>query len=279
MTIDEQLREMARQADQRPAITAEEIVQRASRQPAGSLTTRFRLIDRRHVVNHRPVEVSDEEATMLDVETPTPSPSDERRNGPKRVMLGVLAVAAAVIAIAVVAIRKDEPVNSVDQPSSTVTVPSTAPHPLVGAWLTSHVGPVVWPAPRGIYVASFQSDGVFQMAGSDVGGIGVWEATGPNSGVVTWVVPFVPFADDQGDGLAKFRATFEVSSDGQSVTIDWEGELLSEPPQELGPGSQTGTRINVEPMGTPFGPIVGGELSDGGGLPPSTGTEAPAITG
>ena len=72
---------------------------------------------------------------MLDVETPTPTPTDERRNGPKRVMLGVLAAAAAVIAIAVVAARKDEPVNSVDQPSSTVTVPSTAPHPLVGAWL------------------------------------------------------------------------------------------------------------------------------------------------
>ena len=135
MTIDKQLREIARQANQRPAITAEEIVQRASRQPTGSLTTRFRFIDRRHVLNHRPVQVSDDEATMLDVETPTPTPTAERRNGPKRVMLGVLAAAAAVIAIAVVAARKDEPVNSVDQPSSTVTVPSTAPHPLVGAWL------------------------------------------------------------------------------------------------------------------------------------------------
>jgi hypothetical protein len=251
MTIDEQLREIARQANQRPAITAEEIVQRASRQPTGSLTRRFRFIDRRrHVLNHRPVEVSDDEATMLDVETPTRTPTGERRYGPKWVMLGVLAAAAAVIAIAVVVARKDEPVNSVDQPASTVTVPSIAPHPLVGAWHIADIDGTT------LYVASFQNDGVYQQVDSDHGGTGVWEATGPNSGAVTWVVP-------SSEGLAKFRATFEVSSDGQSVTIDWEGEELSEPPQELGPGSQTGTRINGEPMGTPVGPI----------------TEAPATTG
>jgi hypothetical protein len=145
-----------------------------------------------------------------------------------------------------VAARKDEPRNSVDQPSSTVTVPPTAPHPLVGAWLIDETP----------YVASFQSNGVYQQVDSDHGGTGVWEATGPNSGAVTWIVP-------SSEGLAKFRATFEVSSDGQSVTIDWEGEELTEPPQELGSGSQTGTRINVEPMGTPVGPI----------------TEAPATTG
>ena len=77
----------------------------------------------------------------------------------------------------------------------------------------------------------------------------MWEATGPSSGEVTVLVPF---SDGQGDGVAKFRATFEVSSDGQSVTIDWTGEVLREgaPAGELGPGSQTGVRINVEPMGT-----------------------------
>jgi hypothetical protein len=81
MTIDEQLREIARQANQRQAITAEEIVQRASRQSTGSLTTRFRFIDRWHILKHRPVQVSNEEVTMLDVETPTRSPPTNAATG------------------------------------------------------------------------------------------------------------------------------------------------------------------------------------------------------
>ena len=47
----------------------------------------------------------------------------------------------------------------------------------------------------------------------------------------------------------------EVSSDGQSVSIDWEGATFRDgaPTGELwGPGTDTGTRINVEPVGTPW---------------------------
>ena len=96
---------------------------------------------------------------------------------------------------------------------------------------------------------SFQSDGTVQSVDPGNGQIGVWEATGPSSGTAT-TIAVVSEAD--GGGLAKFRATFEVSSDGQSVTIHWNGEYLPEggPAEALGPGSQTGTRINVEPMGT-----------------------------
>ena len=81
----------------------------------------------------------------------------------------------------------------------------------------------------------------------------MWEATGPNSGAVTAIIPF---SDGQGGGVAKWRATFEVSSDGQSVTIDWEGELFRDGAptgEHFGPGTDTGTRINVEPMGTSGG--------------------------
>lgn len=120
------------------------------------------------------------------------------------------------------------------------SAPSTAAHPLVGAWHIEN------PVP---YLISFQSDGTVQVVAAGSGQIGVWEATGPSSGLVTTIAVV---SDADGGGLAKFRATFEVSSDGQSVTIDWEGELLRDgaPAEELGPRSQTGTRINVEPMGT-----------------------------
>jgi hypothetical protein len=48
-----------------------------------------------------------------------------------------------------------------------------------------------------------------------------------------------------------------VSADGQSWTADYTAELTGEglPTGEFGPGSATGTRINVEPMGTPVAPV------------------------
>jgi hypothetical protein len=126
MTIDEQLRDIARRADQlQQAITADEIVQRASSQDKRPLTPASRL-DRDHtVVSHMPVQPTEEEVTMIDVKTS--SPADERRTGPKRVVLAALVAAAAVVVIALVAIRNDDPVSPAHQPSPTVTVPPTLP--------------------------------------------------------------------------------------------------------------------------------------------------------
>jgi hypothetical protein len=57
--------------------------------------------------------------------------------------------------------------------------------------------------------------------------------------------------------MTTIRATGEVSEDGQSFTAEFTLELIGEgaPPGEFGPGSVTGTRINVEPMGTPAAPV------------------------
>ena len=121
--------------------------------------------------------------------------------------------------------------------STEAAAPSTATHPLVGAWHVQNI--------YTIYVVSFTSDGVFEQFDPRTSGVGVWEATGPNSGAVTVLIPF---SDDQGDAVVKFRATFEVSSDGQSVSIEWEGDVFrhgAPTGDVLGPGSQTGTRINV----------------------------------
>jgi hypothetical protein len=77
------------------------------------------------VPDHLPVQSTEEEATMIDLETP--SEADEHGKGPKRVRLAGLLVAAAVVAIALVAIRKDDPVSPAEQPSTTVIVPPTNP--------------------------------------------------------------------------------------------------------------------------------------------------------
>ena len=74
-------------------------------------------------------QFTEEEATMIDLETP--SQTEEHRKGPKRVLVAGLLAAAAVVAIALVAIRDDDPVSPADEPSTTVTVtvPPTTPPP------------------------------------------------------------------------------------------------------------------------------------------------------
>ena len=68
---------------------------------------------------------------MIDLETP--SPTDDRQKGPKRVLVAGLLAAAAVVAIALVATRDDD-ATPADQPSPTVTVPpTTPPRPLPNA--------------------------------------------------------------------------------------------------------------------------------------------------
>jgi hypothetical protein len=76
-------------------------------------------------LNQVPVQFTEEEATMIDLEAP--SQTDERRKGQKRVVIAALLAAAAVVAIALVAIRNDDPASPADQPSPTVTVPPTVP--------------------------------------------------------------------------------------------------------------------------------------------------------
>ena len=77
-----------------------------------------------NVLDRMPVQFTEEEVTMIDLETP--SQTDEHRKGPKRVVVAGLLAAAAVVAIALVAIRNDDPVSPADQPSPTVTVPDRA---------------------------------------------------------------------------------------------------------------------------------------------------------
>jgi len=70
------------------------------------------------VLDRVPVQLTEEEVTMIDLETPTRT--DEHRTGPKRFAVAGLLAAAAMVAVVFVAIRNDDPVSPADQPSPTV---------------------------------------------------------------------------------------------------------------------------------------------------------------
>jgi hypothetical protein len=137
------------------------------------------------------------------------------------------------------------------------TTPPSAPaevHPIVGAWLlTVDEFPDEPPS-----LVAFHADGTYQEADADgTTGIGSWEATGPSSVNLTFMSIFP--SDDGGSAPSgqTIRAAGEVSEDGQTFTAEFSIELTGEgaPAGEYGPGHVTGTRINVEPMGTPAGSL------------------------
>ena len=71
-----------------------------------------------------PVQFTEEVVTMIDVKTT--DPTETRQKGPMHVVVaGILAAAAAVIAIAFVVTRDTDPVTPADEPSTIVTVPAT----------------------------------------------------------------------------------------------------------------------------------------------------------
>jgi hypothetical protein len=128
---------------------------------------------------------------------------------------------------------------------------SLAGHPLVGTWLFSDPS-----QPENVFFIAFTSDGtLIQVEPSAGTGLGVWEATGPTTanlymqGVST---------EEWFEGTTTIRASIEVSADGTSLTAEYTVQFISsdgEDTGELGPGSITGTRVVVEPMGTPTGPL------------------------
>ena len=101
---------------------------------------------------------------------------------------------------------------------------------------------------------------------------------GNRTGLVQPDVPLVVPHREHGsiEDRSTIRSAGEVSEDGQSFTAEYTVELTGEgaPAGEFGPGSVTGTRINVEPMGTPVAPV---EALFPDLFPPEEGT-APAGT-
>ncbi len=150
----------------------------------------------------------------------------------------------------------EPPASESARNQSVVVGAPTQDHPLVGAWVLTDGQDADSPAA----LVSFGADGIYRDTDVADGrdSYGAWEATGPSSAAVTLVQTFPE--DDIGDvaGFAKIRAVLEVSVDGASFTGEYTLEVegaADVPTGEYGPGTVTGTRISVEPMGTPAGPL------------------------
>ena len=135
------------------------------------------------------------------------------------------------------------------------TPPAMSTHPLVGAWvLDGDVDDPVNPPELVVFTA----DGLY--LGSDVFGkntVGVWESTGARSAAFTLAFP-VSGAEASG-ALVQVRGTVEVAGDGQGFTAPYTLEIAAPDGArtgEYGPGTATGTRMVVEPMGEPQGTMA-----------------------
>jgi hypothetical protein len=106
-------------------------------------------------------------------------------------------------------------------------------------------------------LAVFHTDGTYEDTDADGSrGLGAWEATGASSANLT-VVSMSPTGDGGLAPLVTIRAAVAASADGQSFSADFTIEPMADGTLtgEFGPGHATGTRIAVEPMGTPVGSL------------------------
>jgi hypothetical protein len=130
-----------------------------------------------------------------------------------------------------------------------------AAHPLVGAWLLNT--DVDTPGSTPSTLASFSADGVYTQVDADgSAGIGSWAATGPTTADLTF---YGLLPDEAGGGRFTVRAAIEVAADGQTLTATYTLEFTmpdGTSTGQYGPGHVTGTRIAVEPMGTPVGSLT-----------------------
>ena len=131
---------------------------------------------------------------------------------------------------------------------------SAAENAVVGTWVldTNVNDPSNPPAD-----ATFHADGTYIQADLNGIGVGAWESTGPDSGTLTFVEHAV--LEDGTAASVTVRGTFEVAADGQSLTAAYTAEFSIGEVQtgQQGPGAATGTRVVVEPMGSPVGPLTG----------------------
>jgi hypothetical protein len=128
------------------------------------------------------------------------------------------------------------------------TPAATAGHPIVGTWMVHDVEDTTAPPFRLIFLA----DGVVVQVDPSAGEhVGVWRPSGPRTFalIVQQVVH---------NGIATIRGEGEVAADGQGFTVAYTIEFApggGTGTGQYGPGHIAGTRLTVEPMGTPVGPL------------------------
>jgi len=136
---------------------------------------------------------------------------------------------------------------------------ATADSPAVGAWLLQDASD-----PTGApFVAIIHSDGTYSQWDPQGASVGSWESTGPNTGAIT-ITQIGVDPETGAFGSTAIRGTFETAADGESLTATYTVEFVGPDGSDtgqMGPGAVTGTRIAIEPMGTPVAPLTGPEPS------------------
>jgi hypothetical protein len=144
-----------------------------------------------------------------------------------------------------------------------VSAQAPAEHPAVGVWLTDGSPD---DSTNPLDLTTIAPGGIATIALPDGTGYGPWAATGERSADATFLIsqrdPEAGFV-----GYATIRTSIEVAEDGQSFagtyTIEFPAAMAEAMGltvgQQVGPGTVTGQRIAVEPMGeaVPF-PEEGG---------------------
>ena len=104
-----------------------QIAERATPSPDAWSSILTRISDQ--VLDDVPVpdtwSFTEEEATMIDLETP--APTDDRQKAPKRVLVAGLLAAAALVGIVIMSSRDANDSTPTDEPSPTATVPPAPP--------------------------------------------------------------------------------------------------------------------------------------------------------
>jgi hypothetical protein len=170
--------------------------------------------------------------------------------------------------------------SAVASGSTDTTVPSdgaAAVHPVVGTWILTDVG---GPEDEPPFTGAFLTDGIYVEVDTGDVSIGVWEATGPDTAAMMFT------ATDE-EGSLTVRASITVDGDNLSADYTLEAQAEGAPSGEHGPGQVTGTRVAVEPMGTPVGSIdelfgsfeEGTEVTEGTAMAEATEVAAPPTTG
>ena len=128
-------------------------------------------------------------------------------------------------------------------------------HPLVGAWIVDTDTAQPDNPPSKVIIGS---DGTYLQVDTDGSvAVGSWEPTGKRTGALT-----VLFHTMDAEGLVQavtIRADAKVSADDQNLTATYTLEFSSPDGTstgQVGPGTATGTRIAVEPMGEPVAPLA-----------------------
>ena len=146
--------------------------------------------------------------------------------------------------------------------------PAATAHPIVGAWQADLDADSPNNPPA---LVVFHADGTYLQTDETGVALGAWEATGERTATLT-VLILMSGEDGGPAGHLTIRAAYEVAADGQSYAGSHTLEFVGGegmPAGELGPGSATGTRIAVEPMGTPAA-----SLAEAFGAPEAAATPA-----